>query len=276
MARAHGRQANPPNPLRNRRPYPRPVTGAGPQATAQAAPPAQPGLFTQQAPPPPPDHLLVMGEPPGPTPPPAGSPGPPGSPGTPVGGGFLRSVHMTPAGAAGNPLPLVQALDQIGGMVLDPGVTFLVGENGAGKSTLLAAMAAAAGLEAGLDPLANGVSLNWASSPRTGFVSRGEAPSERFEPGGLYLIDEPEATVSVRGCMALLRDLYDLAWAGAQFFVITHSPLLMAVPGATIWQIDAEGLRQVSYQASDNYQLMADFLANPEQYLRYLFSGGTG
>ena len=44
----------------------------------------------------------------------------------------------------------------------------------------------------------------------------------------------------------------------------------------TIWQIDAEGLRQVSYQASDNYQLMADFLANPEQYLRYLFSGGTG
>jgi len=210
MARAHGRQPNPPNPLRNRRPFPRPAAGAGlpTAAAATQAAPVPNGLFTQAAPPAPPDHLMV-GEPAGPTPPPAGSPG------APVGGGFLRSVHMTPAGAAGNPLPLVQALDQVGGMVLDPGVTFLVGENGAGKSTLLAAMAAAAGLEAGLDPLANGVSLNWASSPRTGFVSRGEAPSQRFEPGGLYLIDEPEATLSVRGCMALLRDLYDLAWAGA-------------------------------------------------------------
>src|SRR3954447_1908296 len=105
MARVHGRQPNPPNPLRNRRPFPRPAAGAGPQATAQAPAPAQPGLFTQQAPPAaPPAHLLVVGEPAGLPPPPAGSPG---SPGAPVGGGFLRSVHMTPAGAAGNPLPLV-------------------------------------------------------------------------------------------------------------------------------------------------------------------------
>src|SRR4051812_48261425 len=115
MARAHGRQPNPPNPLRNRRPYPRPAAGAGPQATAQAAAPVPNGLFTQQAPPAaPPDHLLLVGEPAGPTPPPAGSPG------APVGGGFLRSVHMTPAGAAGNPLPLIQALDQIGGVGLRP------------------------------------------------------------------------------------------------------------------------------------------------------------
>src|SRR4051794_429024 len=136
MARVHGRQPNPPNPLRNRRPFPRPVAGAGPQATAQAPAPAQPGLFTQQAPPAaPPDHLLVVGEPAGLTAPPAGSPG------APVGGGFLRSVHMTPAGAAGNPLPLVQALDQIGGMVLDPRRTVLVGGEGGRQAAPLAAVA---------------------------------------------------------------------------------------------------------------------------------------
>jgi predicted ATPase len=45
-------------------------------------------------------------------------------------------------------LPVVAHLAAVGGLVLDPGVTFLVGDNGSGKSTLIEAIAVAAGLNA--------------------------------------------------------------------------------------------------------------------------------
>jgi predicted ATPase len=40
---------------------------------------------------------------------------------------------------------------------------------------------------------------------------------ERFAPGGLFLLDEPEAALSPQGCLALLRRMHDLAAGGAQF-----------------------------------------------------------
>jgi predicted ATPase len=93
----------------------------------------------------------------------------------------------------------------------------------------------------------------------------------RFGPQGLYLLDEPESALSVHGCLALLRRMVDLVEAGSQFLVATHSPILLAYPGATIWQIDIEaGLRQVAYDDADPVRLHRGFLADPGRYLHHL------
>jgi predicted ATPase len=79
----------------------------------------------------------------------------------------------------------------------------------------------------------------------------------RFGPHGLYLMDEPEAALSVRSCMALIARMHDLVAQGAQFVVATHSPVLLAVPDARINRIDDSGTAgPVSF----------------ERYLRHLLS----
>ena len=63
----------------------------------------------------------------------------------------------------------------------------------------------------------------------------------RFRPGGLYLLDEPEAALSTQGCLAALTRIHDLVQQGSQFLVATHSPVLLAVPGARILEITDDG-----------------------------------
>ena len=96
----------------------------------------------------------------------------------------------------------------------------------------------------------------------------------RFGPHGLYVLDEPEAALSVRGCLALVRRIGELLVEGSQFLVATHSPILLAVPGARILQIDTDGtIEQVNYDQADPVALTRGFLANPDRFLHHLFSG---
>jgi predicted ATPase len=95
----------------------------------------------------------------------------------------------------------------------------------------------------------------------------------RFGPDGLYLLDEPEAALSVHGCLAMLLRIRDLVRAGSQFIVATHSPILLAVPGARILQIDGEGrLARVAYDDAQPVAMTRAFLADPARYLHYLFA----
>jgi len=61
-----------------------------------------------------------------------------------------------------------------------------------------------------------------------------------------------------------------LALEGAQFIVATHSPILMAYPGATIYELGDDGIRRVAYQETDHYQITRSFLEAPDRYLRHL------
>ncbi|MPZ71357.1 MAG: AAA family ATPase [Actinobacteria bacterium] len=94
----------------------------------------------------------------------------------------------------------------------------------------------------------------------------------RFGPHGLYLLDEPESALSVPGCLAFLRRMHELANAGSQFVVATHSPILMALPGAAIVEIDEGGFHPVPYEQTQAYQLTSAFLASPERFLRHLLA----
>jgi predicted ATPase len=93
----------------------------------------------------------------------------------------------------------------------------------------------------------------------------------RFRPGGLYILDEPEAALSVKGCLALVARIIELADERSQFIIATHSPVLLSVPGARILQFDEDGrIAQVSYDDAEPVNLTRRFLADPARYLRYV------
>lgn len=94
----------------------------------------------------------------------------------------------------------------------------------------------------------------------------------RFGGNGLYLLDEPEAALSPTRQLTLLGEMHQLAERDSQFIVATHSPILMAYPGARIYQLSENGIEPVQYQETEHYQLTRRFLEDPERMLRYLFS----
>jgi predicted ATPase len=105
-------------------------------------------------------------------------------------------------------------------------------------------------------------------------VSHGEGflaiAMHRFGPDGLYVLDEPEAGLSPRSCLALLARMHDLVADGSQFVVATHSPLLLALPGALIYELGEDGIATTSFEDADVVRLTRDFLDAPERYLRHL------
>src|SRR5687768_11699774 len=92
----------------------------------------------------------------------------------------------------------------------------------------------------------------------------------RFVPGGLYLLDEPEAPLSPQRQLALLAMLKGMAEQDSQFVVATHSPIVMALPGADILSFDQQPVRRVPYEEVEHVSLTRDFLNNPEAFLRHL------
>jgi len=95
--------------------------------------------------------------------------------------------------------------------------------------------------------------------------SHGEAfmalVKNRFGPEGLYVLDEPESALSVRRQLELLAELEaHVADKGSQVLMATHSPILMSLPGALIYRLGDDGIREVSYEQTDAYRLTRDFL----------------
>jgi predicted ATPase len=92
----------------------------------------------------------------------------------------------------------------------------------------------------------------------------------RFVPDGLYLLDEPEAPLSPQSQLGLMAMMQDMLADGAQFIIATHSPILLAFPGATIYSFDQAPAAAVPYDELDHVVLTREFLKAPERYLRAL------
>lgn len=97
----------------------------------------------------------------------------------------------------------------------------------------------------------------------------------RFRANGLYILDEPEAALSPQRQLALLGRLHQLVRAGSQFIISTHSPILMAYPGARIFSLDQSGVTEVQYTDTEHYCVTRAFLQNPERMLNDIF-GAVG
>jgi predicted ATPase len=98
--------------------------------------------------------------------------------------------------------------------------------------------------------------------------------THRFGPNGLYILDEPEAALSVRGCLALVARMAELAAQGCQLIVATHSPILLSLPGAAILEVGEDGaVEPVEFDTALPVRLTREFLADPDRYLRHLLAG---
>lgn len=94
----------------------------------------------------------------------------------------------------------------------------------------------------------------------------------RFGPDGLYFLDEPEAALSAQNCLTCLRRMHELTQQGSQFVIATHSPLLLAYPGATIYECSEEGLQPIDYEEAEPVRLTRSFLDSRERFLERLLA----
>jgi len=98
----------------------------------------------------------------------------------------------------------------------------------------------------------------------------------RLVPGGLYLLDEPEAPLSPQSQLGLMAMIADMVAQDAQFIIATHSPMLMAYPGATIVSFDECPASVVDYGSLESVRLVREFLVAPGRYLGPLLQNDNG
>lgn len=88
---------------------------------------------------------------------------------------------------------------------------------------------------------------------------------------GIYLLDEPEAALSPLKQLSLIAFILEAIKNDyIQFIIATHSPILMGIPNATIYEIQEDGMQQVNFKETDHYRITKTFLDNPDAYLRHL------
>ena len=90
---------------------------------------------------------------------------------------------------------------------------------------------------------------------------------DRWRLQGLWLLDEPEAALSLAGCLSLVALLRTQVDAGSQVVISTHSPALAAFPGAERLELGEWGIRSCDYDDLDLVRGWRGFLAAPERYL---------
>jgi len=90
----------------------------------------------------------------------------------------------------------------------------------------------------------------------------------RYKIKGLYFLDEPETALSPKSQVELLQLLEDMSRAGhAQFIIATHSPILLACPGAIICSFDHLPVKRIEYEETEHYQIYKDFMENRTKYI---------
>jgi predicted ATPase len=89
---------------------------------------------------------------------------------------------------------------------------------------------------------------------------------------GVYLFDEPEAALSPAKQMEFIKLIHEKERTGyTQFIIATHSPFLMAYPGACILHLTSKGLVEKSFTQTENYKILHDFYSDPSGFMRRLF-----
>lgn len=100
--------------------------------------------------------------------------------------------------------------------------------------------------------------------------SRGESilalVMHRFNNSGLYLLDEPEAGLSLQSQIGFMLRIQALASEGAQLIIATHSPFLLSLAGAKIYTFDTDQISSIEYKDTTQY-ILAKRLINDAQFI---------
>jgi predicted ATPase len=94
----------------------------------------------------------------------------------------------------------------------------------------------------------------------------------RFGGRGLYILDEPEAALSPARQLAFLVRMRELVEQDSQFLIATHAPIVMAYPGARIYELGKHGIRRAEYEETEHVNLTRDFLNDRERYVKRLLA----
>ncbi len=90
----------------------------------------------------------------------------------------------------------------------------------------------------------------------------------RYRFKGLYLLDEPETALSPGSQLELLQLLKKMGAAGhAQFIIASHSPILLACPGATIYSFDDIPIKKIAYRDTEHYRIFREFMTDPDKFM---------
>lgn len=97
----------------------------------------------------------------------------------------------------------------------------------------------------------------------------------RFHTDGLFFLDEPEAGLSVLRQLEFMGELSHLAEAGSQIILATHSPVLLATPGATILEISGAGVHGRDFEDTEAVRAAREFVADPTGTAAFLTGEDT-
>lgn len=92
--------------------------------------------------------------------------------------------------------------------------------------------------------------------------------AERCRRQGIFIFDEPESALSPSRQIEFLKLLRAMERSGiCQVIMATHSPLLMAYPGARLLQLTQAGLAPVAVRDTEHYRAMQEFWRDPEGFV---------
>ncbi|MCR8718756.1 AAA family ATPase [Pseudomonas syringae] len=103
-------------------------------------------------------------------------------------------------------------------------------------------------------------------------MSHGEAMEalyeNRFKSSGIYILDEPEASLSPQRQLNFIARICFLARQGAQFIIATHSPIMMFTPGCELLSLEDGSLAAVNAEDTDLFSLYKTVISSSGSYLR--------
>ena len=89
--------------------------------------------------------------------------------------------------------------------------------------------------------------------------------TEKIGDNGLYILDEPENSLSPKRQIELVKLLEDAArFFGCQFIISTHSPFLLSLRDAKIYNLDENPVQVRSWTELENVRTYYDFFKRHE------------
>lgn len=95
----------------------------------------------------------------------------------------------------------------------------------------------------------------------------------KLKCNGLYFLDEPEGSLSPTNQLNALAAIHELSQQQSQFIIATHSPILLAYPSAKIIELTETGVSYISYEDTEQYRVMKDFINNHQYRINQIILG---
>jgi predicted ATPase len=95
---------------------------------------------------------------------------------------------------------------------------------------------------------------------------------ERCKRQGIFIFDEPESALSPARQIEFLKLMRMMEKSGiSQIIMATHSPMLMAYPGAQLLRLTKYGLEPVTVNETDHFRVMREFCYDPKGFVEAVF-----